>query len=155
MKSTVILSFLLVCLFVMIPGTSQAGSSPSDEFIAAQSAAKLDKMADKDGDGVLSEKELKKREKIESRINKLSDRINKKMQKRQAKASTKTNAEPGKLALLSVGLALVLSILAGVVAVGSGTAGGLGIAGLLWLLASLAWIAAIVFFVMWLINVAS
>ncbi len=158
MKSTLIFSLLIACLFVLMPTTTQAGSSPSDELIAAQKSAQLDKMADKDGDGVLSEKELKQRQKLENRMAKLSDRIEKKMQKRQAKASKKTNAEPGKLALLSLGLAVLLSIVAVVVAAASvtgGSAGGLGLAGIFWILGSLAWLAAFVFFIMWLVQMAS
>ena len=51
-----------------------------------------------------------------------------------------------RLALILLGAALVLSIIAGAT-VSSG--GGFGI---LWLLATLAWIAGVVFFVIWLVN---
>ena len=47
---------------------------------------------------------------------------------------------------------LILSVVAGVVAVGTLTAGGLGIAGILWLLASLAWLFGTVSLVVWLVK---
>lgn len=51
-----------------------------------------------------------------------------------------------KLALILLGAALVLSIIAGATA---GTGGGFGI---IWLLATLSWIAGLVFFVLWLVE---
>lgn len=51
-----------------------------------------------------------------------------------------------KLALIFLGIALVLSIIAGATVTSGGSFG------ILWLLATLSWIAGVVFFVIWLVN---
>lgn len=106
----------------------------------------------------MSQKQLKKQQKLEKRMERMNKLVSKRME-RQAKKG-KRGLELDKslrmcLLFLAVGLALTLAgaIIAAIAVTTVGT--GLGIAGLFYLLASLAYLASGVFFILWLIEIAA
>ena len=134
MKHFFILLFTLGLLGLAVPATHAAGvSAPrtSAEAVEAPTA--------------LSKKELRQQRRME----KQSARISKWMSKFDKNSTTALDRYLRLAILCAVG-AVVLSIIAGIIIFIPGAGGFL--ATLIWSLASIAWLAGVVFFVLWLIE---
>ncbi|MEZ4685758.1 MAG: hypothetical protein R3B47_06740 [Bacteroidia bacterium] len=150
LRWTVVLASLIM-LSLASQLTAAAYLAPSDATQARNLELALDNMADKNHDGVLSEKEMKRRARIENRINTLSERIDARMAKREAKGK-KTTHDNIRSGLIFIGIGLLLYILAAVLATGSVFAGQFGIASIFALLGWISILIGLVFLILGLVE---
>ena len=147
---------VLATLIMLSLSTQVLGSSEFTPMSPEMKAQKLEQAftnaADKNGDGVLSEKEMKYRDKLSAKYSKFSDRMNAKIAKREAKGK-KTNMSKLGLGLVLWGVALLLYIL-GAVLFTTTLGGGFGGAAILYLLGSLAGLAGTVLIIWGLVEMA-
>lgn len=130
---------------------ASADIAVAPDMKAQQIEQALDNMADRNGDGILSEKEMKRRTKLETRVTKMSERMQAKIAKREAKGKS-TNMDKIPLGLLLMGAGVVFYILAVVIGLGSATLTGFGLAGILSLLGSLSILIGLVFLIIGLVE---